>query len=564
MPDRPLAFPLYLGPVAPDASAIPKDVAAAQALAQQLQTLRFKLPPSGMVLRGETTVPMRLVLPKAPWDQNDSTEACKWVMRWSFTPEKARLTMEPVSVAEYQRWLPSPTDQANLYPDGKPLDFRAKFEAATGGMAPTGRIRFTLRDFSEHPGICQNDPPFGTPDNKPDIRFATEQGQGIRRLSDTQCETEGDVKEATVRVEATDTGGFAHLAVESPNLGLQGQWKGKMDLSIPLDDNDNEIADAWDERSSDKSRNADDEPRDGQASDGDGLPLSDEYRGFVLWENGSKVFKRTNPKDKDVFVLVEDGEVGRNKEVDLDLFRTYSRLVGHEVRTPNVGIDTSLKGARRLDFNDDAGSTRLTYSLRIKFTPYGPAGLRDPNLTNAPANQLDPNARAYLAGAGAGGEATPLGADLIMVFRARIQNVADFFFNILETALISPNTPYPQNGATLGSRLTQLPPSVRANAEAAVARWKANREAVTRSLAEDTVRMSVLHEMLHACGVNHHEPTTEGEETHCLIRYFTVAQEWEICINSATLPGWKQHGHNYTQVCRGRESKCWEGITTTP
>jgi len=559
-----LAFPMYLGPTAPDASAIPRDAAGALAMAQNLGKLRFKLPNSGMVLRGETSVPLKLALGKAPWEEAEPTQPARWVMRWTFTPQKARLLMEPTSEPDYDRWIPAPADDPTLYPDAKPLDFRARFEPATGGPPPSGLIRFNLRDVSEHPGNCQNDPPPGNPNAKPDIRFALQQAPGIRRLSDKECETAGSVREATVRIEATDTGGFAHLTCESPNLGIQGKWKSRIQINLPRDDNGNEIADAWDQQASGKGRSADDEPRNGQAEEGDGIPLSDEYRGYVIYERDKKVFRRTNPKEKDVFVLVENARVGPNREVDLDMFQKYTSLTAHEVRRPNVGIDASLRGTRRVDINDDGSSIDHTYALRINFRPWGPEGLIDLNLADADPRDLDPNARAYTAGAGPGGDATPLHSDLIMVFPARIQNVADFFYNLLDTALVAPNTPYPRNGASLGSRLSQLPPGVRARAQQAVDLWKRDRESVTRHLAEDTTRMAVLHEMIHSCGINHHDPQFEGPESYCLIRYFTVAQEWEICINSATTPGWKQDGHNYRQVCRGRSSQCWEAIRTAP
>lgn len=224
------------------------------------------------------------------------------------------MVIAPKDAGQYDKWIPSPAGEEKTYGPAMPLTITAKIRKKGGhdqGEAPQGRIDFWLRNVSRHHGKCSNYPKDGA--EKDDLRFAADQPDVVVDPADPKhAYTTGRVSEATVVVEATDTGGYGTLQAVSDELGLIAKYEstGAQSISIPRDDNDNHVADQWEKDKGIFGDNKpatwdeDDIPAD-QRRNGDGYTLYEEYRGFMT-KSG---FVRTSPKEKDLFVYDPDGLV---------------------------------------------------------------------------------------------------------------------------------------------------------------------------------------------------------------------------------------------------------------
>lgn len=142
-----------------------------------------------------------------------------------------------------------------------------------------------------------------------------------------------------------------------------------------------------------------------------------------------------------------------------------------------------------------------------------------------------------------------------------MKKIINAFWTMLDTAIERPSTRYPPpDGRTLGERLSELSPAARANMRDALRRWRADPDRVTGEIVRQTMHLTVAHELMHGCGVAHHEPEPEGPETYCIMRYLSVAQQWEVNINITTDPGWKLEPQVYRTLCKNHGSNCWESL----
>jgi hypothetical protein len=188
---------------------------------------------------------------------------------------------------------------------------RASLDPAQG---LTGKFRFKLFDVSRETGYAIN---AGT-GNDPDLEFA--QGQdafmGITTQRDSwTIETVGASASAQVVLVATDYGAFGRISAQ---VNVDGHWYdcdaegGGTTITLPRDDNNNRIADGWEEEHRVLGKPATDDrddypaptdPADVEARRGDGLTNYEEYRGFLQnteWVGG-------NPDQKDLFIFDELG-----------------------------------------------------------------------------------------------------------------------------------------------------------------------------------------------------------------------------------------------------------------
>ncbi|OGQ05185.1 MAG: hypothetical protein A3F82_01840 [Deltaproteobacteria bacterium RIFCSPLOWO2_12_FULL_44_12] len=234
----------------------------------------------------------------------------------------------------YRQWRP----QASLIP-GKPgnsLLFYVYF--VTSSEEDVADVTITLICSKER-GICTNWPPNST-DNSPDLKLAHPLDGGFTppagttyvlspnrdELKITGLKSYEKKVEAPFLVQSYDYGAYGHIVVEvkvvgpsnSKDLGnsdrasLIGFEFENNAIDIPLDKNNNLMADGWEEAmglSTDPAFslawNWDYEGVQGQTSPGDGLTAYDEYRGFVTNVTENKIVWRqsTDPyKTKDLFV----------------------------------------------------------------------------------------------------------------------------------------------------------------------------------------------------------------------------------------------------------------------
>jgi hypothetical protein len=237
--------------------------------------------------------------------------------------------------------------------DGDPVAIQARIVKPEGAG---GIFRFTLSDISNEPGYCMND---GDEDEadlefiwEPDRFEPPEYQEADAGPPDEVMETREVVASATVKIQPKDYGGYAVLMAEVNFCGIwyPAKVKGEDEYSItvPLDDNNNHIADGfqkWD-RGGAPGDDDDDFIPGGDGFDGDGFSNYEEYRGFMVKEGDKKKWLSTDPKTKDLFIYFGEpslswGYFGVTRlalhEIYEDgFFDTKERVVNYNHRTHHV------------------------------------------------------------------------------------------------------------------------------------------------------------------------------------------------------------------------------------
>lgn len=186
---------------------------------------------------------------------------------------------------------------------------------------------------SREEGMCLNWPPAGA-ETKPDLRLRfTDPALGSPLADGTSITTDDLVEEAALVVDAYDFGAWGTLRISATDKNQRDvvvkiQGRQTPDLAIPLDEDANQIADAWKPAlTKDQAGDADDEHQDGNENDGDGLTVYEEYRGFVEnFGNEGGGHHHADPSAKDFFVLNLAGE---DAVIGLNLFASATRLNVH-------------------------------------------------------------------------------------------------------------------------------------------------------------------------------------------------------------------------------------------
>lgn len=238
---------------------------------------------------------------------------------WAFGDQmtEGKMTIAAADQATYTAWYPIPVDDER-YGLAAKLEFIARIEpkekgrpTSGGQLAPKGKIHFWLNDVSRSKGKCSNFPVAGAA--KDDLRFAPNQaGLMIDPANPRHAYTEKICAAATVEVEALDTGAYGSLQATCDDLGLvaEDERTRLQSIAIPMDDNHNHIADAWEKSMGVYQKNYlatddDDNQPANQRRGGDGYTVYEEYRGFMTLAG----FVRANPLKKDLFVYDPDGLV---------------------------------------------------------------------------------------------------------------------------------------------------------------------------------------------------------------------------------------------------------------
>lgn len=184
-----------------------------------------------------------------------------------------------------------------------------------------------LGNVTNYPGICNNYPEYSqSPDVTPDLIFNPDmkQGTAFTSVTNTDAATASCfMSDAAVNIICKDYAAWGKLsALITLDNGaiisaISSAETGKQYVTIPLDKDENKLADAWEENNNKDKHpltwDEDAEPVD-QRDNGDGYTLFEEYRGFAIHINadaGKQIserddFLRTDPNKKDVFVYDQD------------------------------------------------------------------------------------------------------------------------------------------------------------------------------------------------------------------------------------------------------------------
>lgn len=270
-------------------------------------------------------------------------------------------------------------------------------------------VIYQLKDVSKHKGICNNYPQENA-NSDPDLRFDTldiqfDEGKYESAKTFKVITAPRSGADAAVNIVSYDFAAFgkltAEVVVEDLGITLQAEYEkkpGQTFLKIPIDNNENKIADAWEKdldvfnQKYPANTDIDLYPKDQRCS-GDGYTLWEEYRGFVAKEhklasetNGNRESKgkgshfRTDPNHKDCFVIDDNGCFKQYYENDAWLNWHYigSKNVKKLYRS-RIDGDVTNENNRWVNFNSDIYDESLFYARQYtvlimtsdKITPGG-------------------------------------------------------------------------------------------------------------------------------------------------------------------------------------------------
>ena len=182
-----------------------------------------------------------------------------------------------------------------------------------------GKWKFTLFEASKEKGYAMNK----GDSTDYDLNFVENQSDYAKGSEAMTTESTKAMNSTEVEIQSLDYGAWGKLKAE---VNIEGTWykckteDGKDYITIPFDDNENHIADKWEEKYEVSGESADsdnDNKPEGVGSNkeaGDGFTNYEEYRGFFV--NGE--WEDTDPKYKDLFIYDELG-FGIGKFTDLKL-----------------------------------------------------------------------------------------------------------------------------------------------------------------------------------------------------------------------------------------------------
>jgi hypothetical protein len=278
------------------------------------------------------------------WDENDPGPLI--TVSWDIgPPQLLEVQLEP---EDYENWMPE-GNLGDVALPGNDITIKATLRRKDDPSAAVDkkvRITFTLEKVSSEPGSCMNWPPYGAVAAK-GLRFIQSANPEFTVAGPDQAELKTPAKTATIKVSAFDFGGWGRLrakAVTEDGAEVPVKFKEETDPSIPLPlyrDNDH-IAIAWLKEMGQlgKSPDADDDAEPvGNGSNGDGLTLYEEYRGFSV--QGNHV--RTDPRRKDLFICDRTGGWATS---GIGLFQNSSNLEVHLLDNTELGDDRVINKNR--------------------------------------------------------------------------------------------------------------------------------------------------------------------------------------------------------------------------
>lgn len=264
-------------------------------------------------------------------------------------------------IEDYGRWLPRgprPSDGAGVHgnearivatlarKDGQPMERGALF------------VRFELAQSSREPGVCLNVPREWDGELTPDLAFVAGADAAPHGPDGEVAETPfGDWRTATAALGAFDWGAYGELEVRAyvPHIGeVLGTFAptGERSARVPKRAADSLVGDEWKARHgvTDLADDDDSERTEGNPNDGDGFTLYEEYRGvFARGEHSRDRLKSALvPRKKDLVALIGQEPRAATHPTTGDLL-TFTPLGATEVGQLDGGFqlfESATLGAR--------------------------------------------------------------------------------------------------------------------------------------------------------------------------------------------------------------------------
>lgn len=219
-------------------------------------------------------------------------------------PEQVEAAFKAV---DYDNWIPSAGE--NEEQPGNTLTVKArvfKKDNSSEQSPKKARFKFTLIDVSKEKGICMNWPQPKDQKGGYDLKIDPGENADFDVAKDGLSAISKELSyDASVTITSYDWGGWGTVTVTAypedsgtVSAHLESD-KSKYDLTIPKDENNNHIADSWEDSNAAGMADADDDMLPaGDGHQGDGFSTYEEYRGF----RAKGVHIRTDPFQKDLFV----------------------------------------------------------------------------------------------------------------------------------------------------------------------------------------------------------------------------------------------------------------------
>ncbi|MBM4776129.1 MAG: hypothetical protein GQE15_00370 [Archangiaceae bacterium] len=457
--------------------------------------------------------------------------------------------------ARWRSWLPWPwlesDDDVGFFAEVASADAHApkkrhdlKTAARVAFQLPEGRrctVQAQLIGVGRQSGIVTNWPP-NPKDDRLSLFFPLDAEQhlneGWELGGDGQfARTKEPVTSAELTVVARSSGAYGQVTancVEDLTVQATFPFTGKTTLPLPRDENDNHVADQFEEEHGGHRASGqwDEEPANGMAHAGDGISLFEEYRGFLVSKNpldgeSKPTFRRLSPEEKEVFVSIRVKSkvavngVGRGLQAfkntlhvePLNIPARFLAALDKPKPQDTYARWCNANTPKELLAKHDEGSglTELTATPFIENGPYV-----DENgqavATHAHTEGYSPDETLQSRG--------PRETFWISVYPSRSEGlIAAAVENWKANATNSYGRKYlaPYLAAT---HLTQ---------EAFVKKVAQTLNGSTgRHVVEDFLAFSVTHEFGHAFGVPHHGKGayTENGDVRCPMRYFTDDRWW--------------------------------------
>jgi len=439
----------------------------------------------------------------------------------------------------YETWLPQAGKDENDPAEGIEVSAELRLKKQPGKTPPhKATFKFELIDTSKEPGICMNAPKKDKAKDSFDFKILQADNPDLKPAEDGQSATSKrpDLS-ASVLIRPYDWGAYTRLRVTATTDDgetVPGHVKGdesKTELALPLDENGNHVADAWEKQKGVYDKRLDakwdgaDDPKD-QKCPGDGISLYEKYRGFKSKNVAEKIPERLDPKKKYVFVHDPDELVWLTMMQPLAQKSGFAAVSKCQVRFVDDNEWTGPGAAglekRIVNFNHGYGHAVDQHVLDVRVY-YGDNPLVPPDWQVLHAREFG---KAYVMASGILGMMwpdysvcndclSPKDAYVITIYPPVFAGeVASFVkYHTRALPLFQPGNPNPP-----------------ANPDAEAARLASEyirdhpqeyKERFLRRLADVTT-----HEMGHGLGVHHHDPT-KGGNMECVMRYF----DWDFPRN---------------------------------
>jgi len=304
---------------------------------------------------------------------------------------------------EYEKWIP----EGNL---NKPGEAGNKLELQFSGnktddpnMKRKVTLDVTFQNVSNEKGVCMNWPEKAG--QTVGLRILkTIDGAEVNEdwdvVAQDHAKTKEPVESITLTVSAHDFGAYGTIHIvakdDSGNrVKVKFQNVEKTELVMPKDDNHNHIADEWESKwagglSGSATDDNDDQPPGKPGTNGDGLTLYEEYRGFKVSGGpdtsataaGEKItgsHVRTDPRVKDLFVC--DLTSGKIAGPGTDYFEKIAQLHMHRLAAMEISENREVNFNRGswtatnqhgLWFQDGSKGSDPEAMVFDKDAPFGP------------------------------------------------------------------------------------------------------------------------------------------------------------------------------------------------